>query len=200
MAFAEAVGQPGVDCAEAERACLCSLLDFRHVLEHPGHLGGREVGRECKTRAILHKLFCTRMCRLELVAECCSTAALPDDGTSQRLAGGPVPGKAGLALVRDAESSDVFGCGTSVFHHGFDAGTDIPEDLFRIMLDPALLIHILRVGQGGLCQKGAILLEEERLRALCGLVYCEDELSHRYLAAFPRSFSADAAMPSASRP
>jgi hypothetical protein len=43
----------------------------------------------------------------------------------KRLAAGPVPGKAGLALVRDAEGGDVFGAGlrTSCRSAVFDAGS-----------------------------------------------------------------------------
>ena len=202
MAFAEAVGQPGVDCAEAERAGLCGLLDSRDVLQHPGHLRCREVGGERQAGALLHKLFCIGMGALQLLAERSVSPALPDDGTAERLSRHAVPGNAGLALVGDAKGHDLrfacMGIGDCRAH----AGADIGEDLLWIMLDPALVVHILAMGEGGGGDHLALLVEEERLRALGRLVEGKDKpacAAHLWPAFASRSL-AEEAMPAASSP
>ena len=131
----QAPQEKAVDGAEGEFAALRPGPSAGHVVEHPGDLGGGEIGVEQQAGPGPHQLL--RAVGLERGTGVGGAAVLPDDGALDGLAGGAVPQDGGLALVGDADARDAVGReGRAV--EGLPAdGERVAPDILRIMLDPA---------------------------------------------------------------
>src|SRR5690606_34748475 len=81
----------------------------------------------------------------ELVAEFLRARVLPDDGVGVGAAGVLVPDDGGLALVGDADGSDVAGAGVGGAQDVGDDGLGVAPDLHGVVLDPAGLREELGV-------------------------------------------------------
>ncbi len=127
--------QPGIDGAEQQLAVHRLLAGSFDVVEDPLHLGAGEVGVQHQTGVFTDVLF--QAARFELFTDGRGTAALPDDGVVDGLAGGLFPYHCGFTLVGDADGSDLFAAKASLGQHfGKDGGLGRP-DLHRVVLYPA---------------------------------------------------------------
>ena len=136
----ELEGQPAFDRPEGQRALLRSAAHLGHVVEHPAHLGAREIGIEQQPGALLHPGLVPRIAQGG--AKGLGAAVLPYDGVGERLAGGAIPRHHGLALVGNADTGDRR-CPARLVQHRLHAGERLVPDLARIMLDPAGLRIVL---------------------------------------------------------
>ena len=84
------------------------------------------------------------------------TTVLPDDHRRQRLAGGPVPGEAALALIVEAHGGRRPG--------GVGTGADVGQQLQRIMLDPAGTRVVLPMADG-VADLGHAAFDDQQARA-----------------------------------
>ncbi len=138
-----ATGHPGdeigVDGADGVPALLDERPGAGLVLLQPGQLGAREVGVEAEAGQLGDALLVTGVA--EALADRGGAAVLPDDGAArgpERLA---VPEQHGLALVGDADRSEVLRvvrleCGSG----GLEGRL---PDLLGCVLDPAGLREVL---------------------------------------------------------
>ena len=127
--------EPGLDSAEQQLAALCALACAGNVLKQPVQLGTGEVGVD--DEAGLGAEGVGQALGLERVAVFARAAALPDDGVVDGLACDLIPDDGGLALVGDADGSDVGGSRADLLH-GFDGYAKLRSpDLICVVLHPA---------------------------------------------------------------
>ena len=135
LAAGQLPDQPGFDGAEEQIAGLCLFTGTGNVLQDPAQLGAGEVCVDDQTglgaEGVGQALF------LQAVAVLGSTAALPDDGVADGLAGGLVPDDGGFALVGDADGGDVSSGGADVGHGLLSNFHLDAPDFVGVMLDPA---------------------------------------------------------------
>ena len=134
--------EPSVDRAEGKLALFGLFTRTLHMVENPLDLRAREVGVDDETRLLLELL--DEPLALQILADVCRLARLPNDGVVDWPARSPVPNDRRLALIRDADGSDVAGDEPRLLQslaHDFMHGA---PDLFRIVLDPARLREMLR--------------------------------------------------------
>ena len=173
-----AAGQPpqqeALDRARRQRALVGGGAAARHVLQDPGDLGAGEIGIEQQAGLVRHHLLVPGL--LQVVAQACGAAVLPDDGIVHRLAGRAIPHHRRLALVGDADAGQIRGLELRL---GERAAADLDggaPDLLRVVLDPARLGKDLRqfllrrsdrpaagVEHDGACAGGALVDREDVL-------------------------------------
>ena len=97
--------EEAVDGAEGEFAPFGALPGAVHVVEDPGGFGAREIGVQLESGGGSDAAGFSRMA--QFITDGGGTPVLPDDRVVDGLAGGAVPDHGGLALVGDANRSDV---------------------------------------------------------------------------------------------
>ena len=127
--------QPGVDRAEQQLASLRPLARAGHVVQQPFDLRAGEIRVRHKAR--LGADLVAPACLDDPVDDIGGTAALPDDGVCNRLAGGLVPDHGGLTLVGDADGGNVRGGDAELAHRAARHLKRRVPDLVRVVLDPA---------------------------------------------------------------
>ena len=144
-AFGPAAGQvpdqPAVDRAEGQLAGIGGRTRARHAVEDPGELGAGEVGIDHEPRALGHHR--PEAVAAQAFADIGRTPVLPDDRAVDRLARRPVPHDRGLALVGDADGSDLRDADAGLRDRLARGGDLALPDLDRIVLDPARLREVL---------------------------------------------------------
>ena len=168
---------PGVDSAQTQLARRRGLGCRGNVLEDPGHLARRIVGREHQARRVTHQLG-HALARGQLVAQLAGAGALPHHGVAQRLARRAPPGNGSLALVGNTDAGDVSRIYPSLLHHGARHGQHVGGDLGWIMAHPASLVDNLAMRAIGTMDQMAALVHQQRLSALRGLVDTDDVAAH----------------------
>ena len=83
-------------------------------------------------------------------------AVLPDDGVVDRTAGGALPDHDCLALIGDPDGCDVGEAVASFLNGRLERGDGRLEDLFGVVLDPAVPRIVLLQRRPGLSQRPAI--------------------------------------------
>src|SRR6185295_6172878 len=132
-----AAGQPpqeeAVDRAERELAARRALPRPGDMVEHPGDLGGREIGVEQQAGPVADQRL--RAVGLEPGAAPARASVLPDDGAMDRFAGCAVPHHRGLALVGDSDRRDSADVDSGERLPG--DGERVAPDVLGVVLDPA---------------------------------------------------------------
>ena len=103
----QTIDKEAIHRAEAKLAALGARAKPLVVIQHPLKLGGGEVRVNGKSRFLADHRF-KSLCA-QLVAILCRAAALPDDGGANGLARFSIPQDGGLALIGDADGSDILG-------------------------------------------------------------------------------------------
>ena len=169
--------QPRIDGAERQLARLGARLRVRAaVIEQPAHFRAGEVGVDQQARPLAHLRF--EAAGAQIFADGGGAAALPDDGVVDGSAGLAVPDERRLALVRDADRGDVFGCGLRFGEQALRRFELRRPDRLRIVRDPAGLREDLRKLERRLRDGRAIVVEEDGAAARRALVEREDVLRH----------------------
>ena len=133
--------EPRFDCAEQQLAALRTLTRAWDVFEQPVDLRAGEIGVD--DEAGLGAEAFRQTLGLQTVAVFARAAALPDDGVVDGLACDLIPDDGGLALVGDADGSDVGGSRADLLH-GLDGYAKLRSpDLICVVLDPAGLRKVL---------------------------------------------------------
>src|SRR5580700_4518087 len=97
--------QPGIYRAKSQAASVSELAGDWHMFKNPGNLAAGKVRVDQQARALLNKGFTTL--RLQLLAKSGGPAVLPDDGIANGFAGRTVPNERSLALVGNADGSNI---------------------------------------------------------------------------------------------
>ncbi len=175
---------PRIDGAAKELAPFGPRPRALDVIQHPGDLGGREIGVQQQARDLGHFRFRRTQPRTYVRR----AAVLPDDGGVDGPAGRPVPDHHRLALVGEADGGDLrHGPAGGLDHlaHHLDAGL---VDLLGVVLDPAVGRIGLAQGPLGCPQWPSAPIEEDRAGAGRALVQSEQQrLGHASLPSFALS-------------
>ena len=91
FALGQLVDQPGINSTEGQLAGLCFFADTRYIVQDPAQLGAGEIRVKYKAGFVICAVSNIRIFRHQLVFHIRSSAALPDDGMVNRLAGLTVP-------------------------------------------------------------------------------------------------------------
>ena len=170
--------QPAVDGAEGQLAGRGPRAGIRHVIEQPGQLGGREIGVQFESAAVLDQGRVAGLAQALAVGN--GAAVLPDDGGRQRAARGALPQHGGFTLVGDADGGHLAG-GDAGGGEGLAGAVELGlPDLQRVMFHPArgrigLAEFLLGDGQGvapfvedeGTAAAGALVEGEEVRHGAC---------------------------------
>ncbi len=175
----EAVDEPGVDGAEEELAALGAGAGALDVVQHPLHLGGREVGVDDEAAALADEGLAAA--GLEGIAERGGAPALPDDGVAEGPAAPLLPDHGRLSLVGDADGGDLPGRNAGLAQDGLRRLELRRPDVLGVVLHPAGLGvdlgELAALGGDGLC----LLVEEDGAGAGGALVQGEDVPAHETL-------------------
>ena len=172
--------EPRVHRAEAQPSLLSPLAGAGHMVEHPFYLRSAEVGVDNQPRLLANGL--REPVGLQPVAILGRAAVLPHDGIIDGFARLGIPQDGGLALIGDADGSDVLPADAHARHHLADDGSLGRPYLLRVVLHPARLGKmlcelLLRHGQAL-----ALAVEDDGSRTAGTLVDSQDVLLfHRLL-------------------
>ena len=141
--------QKGIDRAEGQFTACGPGAGIGHVVQNPGDFGAGEIGIEQQAGALAHQRFVAVL--LELLAEGCGAAVLPDNRAIDRGSGFAVPQNCGFALVGDPDTGEIFGSDIVAGQHGFADFERGLQQIIRFVFDPT---------------RGRIMLGEIALRAV----------------------------------
>ena len=137
FALGQLVDQPGINSTEGQLAGLCFFTDARYIVQDPAELGAGEIRVKYKTGFVVCAVGDIRIFRHQLVLHVRGSAALPDDGMVDRLAGLTIPHDNSFSLVCDADRRDVLIGGTDLLHsRTCDRKLRLP-DFICVVFDPA---------------------------------------------------------------
>ena len=168
--------EPCLHGAEQYFTLLRTLPDAGYVVQHPADLAAGEVGVDQQARGGLDALI--QSLPLQLLAQLCRAAALPDDGIVYRLARGLVPENGGLPLVGHADAGD---SPRRKPRHGLRRGTALRLPyLHRVMLHPAVLRIVLGKGVLRHGRDAPLPVEDDGAGAGGALIQCKDVIGHSF--------------------
>src|SRR2546427_10182877 len=117
---------------------------------------------------------------LQLCAEICGPAVLPDDGVVNRLAALAVPDDGRLALIGDADARQVFQEDIPLLKRFARHSALRLEDFLRIVLHPARLRIDLAEFALRAADRGAFLVEHDGARAGRALIERENVTHEKF--------------------
>jgi hypothetical protein len=133
-AAAQPVEEEAVDGTEGQLA-LFGPRPQAGVVEHPRHLGRREIRIDGEAGQLAHACGVARF--LEPGAHLRRASVLPHDRLVHRLAAAALPQHRGLALVGDADGGDLAGSQLGQGQGLRERVGDRAPDLLGVVLDPA---------------------------------------------------------------
>ena len=168
--------QPRIHITKQQLAALGTLARTGDVIEDPLDLCAGEIGVDEQAGLFLH--IRAETVRRELVADGRRAAALPNDRIIDGLARVLVPDDRRLALVRDADASDVRRRQAALFKRLAHGKHLALKDDHRIMLYPARLRVDLRKRILRQRHNVALTVEDNGAGTGCTLVKCNDVAVH----------------------
>src|SRR5262245_29043193 len=165
--------QPGVDGAEREVTAAGAFAGTGHMIEKPTDFAAGEVCVNDQAGLALNQFFVAGA--FEVVAEPGCASVLPHDRVVDGFAGTAIPDHGGLALIRDADGSDIAGrCFRFLESGAGDVELGGP-DFARIMFDPAgARINLAKFFLSDAAD-GTGVIEEDRAGTRGALIQSEDE-------------------------
>ena len=167
----------GVDVAKDDVALLSKRANAGNIFQDPLDLQAGEIGRERKAglAAILVLAAEPRIFGDEVGCAC----VLPDDGVIHGFAGLLVPDHCSFALIRNADSCQIF-CGEILSLESFaDHFLRAGPDLVRVMLHPARLGINLLVFLLGRRYDPSGTVKDDEATAGCALIDCTYVVRHK---------------------
>ena len=179
LAVAQLPHEPGVDGPEEEIAVLGFFAGTFDIFEDPAELRCREIRIDDQTG--LFAEFVREPFRDERFRIIGSSSALPDDRVADRFSRQAVPDDGRLALVRDADRSDILRGSSDLLHRLLRDEILGGPDLVRVMLDPARFWEDL--GEFFLCNAAhfACSVEEDAAIACRACIQGHDIFCHFFL-------------------
>ena len=135
----EAIKEEGIAGAEAKAALLEKGAGLVNMVKEPAQLACGKIGVKRQAGAGPGQFL--GPIGLQFFRYVLGAVVLPDDGVVDGLAGACIPGNDCFALVVHADGIDL-AC-------GLEAGADIAQQFFRVVLDPAGIRVNLLVFEGG---------------------------------------------------
>ena len=176
--------QPAFDRSESEVAPLVRAAHRLVVIEHPAHLGGREIRIEQQAGSRLDLRLLPAL--FQRGAEIRRAAILPDDRARQRFSARPVPRHHGFALIGDPDRGHT----RPVIADGLArTGERLVPDFACVVLHPAGARIMLRQLALGRAHQSAIGSEQNGARRGRARVEDEDMFSHESSCGAPRTIA-----------
>ena len=157
---------------KSEFAIFSALANTGNVVENPGHFCARKISIRYQAGFVYNGFI--EALGLELVAERCSTAILPNNGVVDGFAGFTIPDDSGFALVGDTDSGYVVG-GQVLGCQGILGNLQLSlPDGIGVVFHPARLgVDLLKFPLGSR-HNMSVMIEDDGSGGSCTLIERED--------------------------